>query len=439
MNKTAIVSILLMCILPFTLLAGGSKESEEQQQNLTFAYVVPSPSVDEMYRAILDEFEQQNDGIQVEYQGVPWDQSHQKLITQISAGNPTDVQAASATWVPELGAMDGLVDLEPYFTDWEFSDDYTDYSKEIMRMYQDRMYHIPFGYNVRTMFYRKDVFEERGLEVPDTFEEFLAVCQELTDPENDTYCYSLRGARGAFFPMPIFGLGALGTNQFFDEEGNWNLAKPEAVEGLEFLADLYREHQVAPPESINWGFNELIQGFLSGRTMIYLNDQPTLNTVLDRMDPEQIGTAKVPAGPSGNRYTTVGGMGWIMPRQEGESDAHRDARIALMRHMASPETLLDIAEGDLKIPPIEGALERRPNLWGDRTQWLEPTLSMVENDEVYSIPLGHPYPENAQFIEEMSWQDWQRVLGGEATMQEIANKWAEFHEQALRDYQASLE
>ncbi len=438
MKRLFTIMLLIVMVTSYGF-ASGQREGagEAEVQRLSFVYVVPSPRVDRMYQEIIARFNEQHPNIEVEYQGVPWDQAHQKLITQITAGNPPDVQAASATWIPQLAAMGGLVDLTPIFSEWDFADEYTDYSKRIMRMYDDTIYHIPFGYNVRTMFYRKDVFEEKGLEVPDTFEEFLEVSLALTEPENDIYAYSLRGARGAFFPMPIFALGALGTNEFFDEDGNWNLAKPEAIEGFEFLADLYRVHEVAPPESINWGFNELITGFYTGRTMIYMNDQPTLNTVLERMDPEQIGTAKVPAGPSGNRYTTVGGMGFIMPQQEGESEAHFEARKELLEFMASPETLLDIAAGDLKIPPIEGALERRPDLWGDKTEWLEPTLSMVENDEVYSIPLGHPYPENATFIEEMSWQDWQRVLGGQVSMTEIAEKWAEFHEQALRDYQNS--
>jgi multiple sugar transport system substrate-binding protein len=301
------------------------------------------------------------------------------------------------------------------------------------------MLHLPFGYNVRTLFYRKDLYQQQGLTEPETFEDFLANARKLTDAANGFYGFAMRGARGAFWPIPIWGFGALGTNEFFDDQGNWNLGKPEARRGIQFYANLYITEDVCPPESINWGFNEKVGSFYSEITAMYTNDQPTLNTLLKRMDPEKIGTARVPKGWSGKRFTTAGGMGWGLPLQADESEGHFEARITLMEYLASPETILDWAAGDLKIPPIKGALEERPNLYGDRTEWLEPTLGMVEDSETYSIPLGQPYPENSKFIEEISHQDWQKILGGQATLDEILDKWSVYHETAYEEYRKSLQ
>ena len=419
-------------ILILALLISTAGVLALSKTKLTYVSILPSPERKAIMTDILSKFEEQNPDIDVEFRGVPWDQAHQKLLTTISAGNPPDIQVAAEVWVPELGAMNGLIDLEPYFEDWEFSDEYLEITKEGMKIYADKALNIPYGYYVRTLFYRKDIFEEQGLEVPETFDEFLEVAKKLTDKEEGVYGMSLRGARGAFYPIPVWGFGALGTNQFFDDDGNWNLAKPEAIEGVEFYADLYREHGVAPEGAINWGFNELISNFNAGVTRMYINDQPTLNTVLDRLGPDKVGTAKVPKGPSGKRYTTLGWMGWVLPKQKNESEEHLQARLKLLKFLATPENVLEWNGRNLLIPTIKDALEKQPDLWGDKTKWLEPTWSMVQDGEIYIT--AQPYPEMGKFMEQISWQDWQKILAGKATVEETLKEWAQFHEDAYENY-----
>ena len=45
----------------------------------------------------------------------------------------------------------------------------------------DNMYVIPTNKNIEGIWYNKEIFEEQGLEVPTTMDEFMDVCEKLND------------------------------------------------------------------------------------------------------------------------------------------------------------------------------------------------------------------------------------------------------------------
>ena len=58
------------------------------------------------------------------------------------------------------------------------------------------MGYTPNG-NIELFYYRKDIFDEKGLKVPTTFDDVIANCKVLHDPPN-TYGYLVRGEKGDF-------------------------------------------------------------------------------------------------------------------------------------------------------------------------------------------------------------------------------------------------
>ena len=100
--------------------------------------------------------------------------------------------AASSNTLPDAWRTYGG-SLGSYFVENDLCYDLTEYAEENqwdkkfnagtleLCKYDGKLYGYPSAYNVITMWYRKDIFEQCGLEVPTTFEEFENVCAVLKE------------------------------------------------------------------------------------------------------------------------------------------------------------------------------------------------------------------------------------------------------------------
>ena len=142
-----------------------------------------------------------------------------------------------------LAMRDGLVDLGQYGVE-ELMDEYYDYAWEPYR-YLDGIYAIPETQSFSMMFYRTDIFEELGLSVPNTWEEFYE-CIEVIQGTNlnvgmQETNSALMGASAAieWFNMFLFQNG--GT--YFDEGMTKTRFDEEvSLDSFTTVVDLYREY-----------------------------------------------------------------------------------------------------------------------------------------------------------------------------------------------------
>lgn len=144
---------------------------------------------------------------------------------------------------------------------------------------------LPVQANVLTMSYRADLFEDsdeqaafedefgRPLEVPETWNEFVDVAQFFTRPDERLYGTTLMAGSGEWattdfktFLASFGGDGHLVTDDFetaFDS--------PEGVEALSFYRDLINEHQVTPPGTTTFSWDEAASTFGNGTTAMGMN------------------------------------------------------------------------------------------------------------------------------------------------------------------------
>ena len=86
---------------------------------------------------------------------------------------------------------------------------------------------------------------------------------------------------------------------------------PGWVGGIKFLTDLYKDG-LAPKDSVNWGFNEIVAGFYSGTCAMLDQDPDALIAIAERMKAEDFAVAPMPKGPDGKSFPTIGYAGWAM-------------------------------------------------------------------------------------------------------------------------------
>ncbi|CAA9328467.1 MAG: putative sugar transporter sugar binding protein [uncultured Nocardioidaceae bacterium] len=194
-------------------------------------------------------FEEQHEGSTLTIEEQQWEGIVEKLTTALSSESETpdvvevgNTQAATFTTAgafadltEEVDALGGD-DLLPGFVEAGTADGKT--------------YAVPYYAGSKYVFYRKDLFEKAGLEVPTTLDEFVdaAVALKQDNPQPANFSgFWLPGQdwrNGAAF------VWAAGGELAVQEGDEWvgALSSPESIEGLEMVQTLFQEASGAPKD-----------------------------------------------------------------------------------------------------------------------------------------------------------------------------------------------
>lgn len=285
--------------------AGGETTGDE---SLRFIDVSPSPARQEYYGKVFDQFEQET-GVPVTYESVPWDEAANKLTVLGAANQLPDVLTTWAGWLGQFTAAKWVIPIDKYIAGTE--DEYTEVVTQInwkgeKELYGD-IYTVPDGVMVKGVYVRSDWAEEAGVTLdPDkgwTYEEYFDAVRKMTDSSQKRYGVSFRGARGAFDPLLVY-LEGFNGGKLYADDGSILINSPECVEGFKTWTDIYLEGY-APKDSVNWGFTEMVDNFTGGLTATLINDSEVAATCQENMEDGTWMVMPMPKSVDGKIYNTV--------------------------------------------------------------------------------------------------------------------------------------
>lgn len=132
----------------------------------------------EYNQKIVAGFEAANPDVKVEIVPVDFDNAEQVIKTGIASGDPVDVSFFWGTQISTFAKDDMALDLTPYLEEnngeWKdtFIQTYLDGG-----MVDGKYYAISYQPVIETIFYNKDLFEQYGVAVPTTWDEYMAACE----------------------------------------------------------------------------------------------------------------------------------------------------------------------------------------------------------------------------------------------------------------------
>lgn len=316
-NVKRILCIMLTLVMLASLLTGcNSQNTSSDSENSKSDEVVKlkhwlwldDPN-DPTFAQLVKEFNDTHPNIEVEFEVIGWNDFHTKLLNSVTGGSAPDTSSFKLTWQPVFAGQDALLPLNDFLNDWEGKDDIVENLWDVMKYEDGNNYVMPWELQVLYMYYRPSMFKDAGVEVPETWDEFLEISKKLTkdtdgDGKIDQYAFGMRGARGGHEPWASFVLGSVPNNTFFDENGNCTFTTPEAIKANEFFLDLFKKHKVVPPTAPGDGFNEVIANFKSGRTAMTVHHIKSSVGMIEQFG-DDVDAFPVPAGPHG-RWTSLG-------------------------------------------------------------------------------------------------------------------------------------
>lgn len=416
MNRRISVLLLVgLMLLPVLLFAGGSSEEAEpemEEQVVRFWYHFDDPET--ALTPLIEKFEAENPGIRIEAERVAWDAYYQRLLTAVAAGDPPDVAQVKLWWQPQLVELGALEPLNDYIADWDGRDDVYPRVWELTSYTDGNQYLMPLQMVVLYMYYRTDMFEELGLEIPETREEFLEVARALTrdtdgDGTTDVYGFGIRGARGGHDWWGTFVLSS--GAEFFDESGNSGLTTPEAIAANQWFIDLYRVHEVSPPTTPNDGFREIIANMQNGRTAMTIHHIGSAAGMHEALG-DKISAFPVPAGTEG-RWTSFGD-------EENAIFAESEVKDAAWKWVS----FLATAENNAIWQESSGQVSINiSNADADHGELARFYKATTDSTEFAGVLPAHP--ATAEFVESVWPANMQRAFLGEISSEEMMQNFAE--------------
>ncbi|THD30558.1 sugar ABC transporter substrate-binding protein [Pantoea sp. R102] len=287
---------------------------------LTVVEVITSPPRTALLQKMLDEYKTQHPGTEIELISLPWGQAFEKLGTMLQSGQVPDVVEMPDTWQGLYASNNMLEDLELRLKSWPESAQLTDKTLAMARAANGKATMVPYGFYLRALFWNKKLFKQAGLsEPPKTMDEFASDAKRISQSGNGISGYCMRGGVGGTNAWMMFMAAMNGSPAFFDKDGNSTLTQQGAIKGAQLLVDLYQQGG-APKDSVNWGFNEIVSGFYSGKCAMLDQDPDALIAIKNSMAAEDFAVAPMPVGPSGKAFPTIGYTGWAMFKQGKQND-----------------------------------------------------------------------------------------------------------------------
>ncbi|GEK87133.1 ABC transporter substrate-binding protein [Microbacterium aerolatum] len=288
--------------------AGSEIDPDEGIEGTTIRVTLANHVWTETIKEMIPEFEEET-GAKVEISQLAEDQLSDQYNVKLNAGtDEIDVLMYRPLQENKLFASNGyLSDLtELVENDEEFDwDDFQD-GPAALTTYEDEVVGVPIITERTVLYYRKDLLEQAGLEVPTTLEELEAAAATIHEQNPDVAGYIGRTGKSAAvtqFSAFLFSSGG----DFIGEDGTSVIGSDEAREAYTYYGDLIRNHTDATinPE-MSWAeafavFQQGKAAFIADADSLYKNMiDPEQSTVSD-----QVGFAAFPAGADGAKPYNV--------------------------------------------------------------------------------------------------------------------------------------
>lgn len=245
------------------------------------------------FRALMDEFEAQNPGIEVELISGPYSATREQIVAGAATGTMADVVGLDGAWVNDFVKQGALASLSDLMNEAGYDD--SELAAQIK--VNGAAYMIPVVNFVYPVFTNLDLMEQAGVESPPaTRSEFADAAEQMTDAENNVYGWvlplSLELPNGIQNDVMAWVWGSGGSMM---EDGLPNLVGNEDVRSaMEFIKGLYDAGVIAPG-AFSMREPDKVEEFTNERVGMMIDSLAHINLIRERNPELKFAITAVPA------------------------------------------------------------------------------------------------------------------------------------------------
>ena len=302
----------------------------------------------------LEGFAKEFPWITVDYEALDWDSMNEKFTAGIGAGEVPDMATLDMTWLPTLAANGALEDLTSLsggmLNGQPISGQYTQGAQDAMH-FNDQLIAMLYDFDTYALYYRKDLFDQKGIAVPTNWDELRAAAKQLAEASKsggkpDRYLTAIRPNSFHFSQYLYQDGGALlndaNTQAVFNSDAGVNAVNIQKA----ILDDGSGKYW---PDADG----DLTPAIKSGEVAMF-QDGPYYMGLLKTGVPEQSGKWAVATAPySKQPGSYLGGTGLGIPIQA----AHKEAAWQLIQYLLRPENAVGVFTYAGAAPATTAALQ----------------------------------------------------------------------------------
>src|SRR4051812_9152383 len=285
----------------------------------------------------LTKFEQQT-GIKVKLEVVPWTDLLNRILAATSSGQGPDVLNIGNTWSASLQATGGLLQF-----DQKTIDQVGGKARFLPSALASAgapgkdpaavpLYSLAYG-----LYYNKKQFADAGIKNPPaTWEELITDGKKLT--KGGKYGLAIEGASIPENSHHAFVFGQQYGADFFDASGKPQFDTPQAVTAVKAYVDLLAKEKIAAPGNAEYSANQSLKDFATGKAAMLMWQTAATSLADLGMKADAWGVAPVPlpaqTPPGGKKVTSlVAGINLAVFK----STKNKDGALKFVKFMTSDD------------------------------------------------------------------------------------------------------
>lgn len=330
---------------PSTTESANAESKTSDSDKIQLEFWVPGTEEDMHWKALpaaAEAFNQANPGVEVKVVlGGPTDEYNKKLTMMADTDTLPDFFEAGTGITAGFGDAGVLTEItndinsDSEWSSWKYVDGAYERQQENQ---SGKTYGVPLAMDAQGFFYNTKLLKDNGLEVPQTWDEFINVVKVLKAAGITPIAHGAQDmfdVWGYYGFFNRYGMADIGP-KIKDGSATWSDSMMEPFKKIQELADL----GAYPEGNTTITYAQAVEMFANGQAAI-LGDGAWDCSKLSEADFD----AAFNWGPtfsdsSYDQKVALKGVSWTMfaGSSLNESDAKREAGIKFMKHMCSPET-----------------------------------------------------------------------------------------------------
>lgn len=299
-------------------------------------------------KQIIDNFTAET-GIEIKYTTVPWNEVNTQLILSEEAGNSPDLSFVEGQAFGRHIGAGTLQPLDAYIARDLTDEDIADHLFWDFGVHEGEKFIFPISILSQSMFIRKDLLEDSGLDAPKTWDEFVDVAKALNTPSVAGFLFqgsTKQATQLSWLQLLIENRGG----QILDENGIAVFDSQAGIDTFSFLRKAIHEHKITPLDAGSMSKDEITDAFAAGRVAMIIEGSHRYNTVTSTLGEDKLLLAHIPGiDASKSSPTTV--AGWTLGIPKGSKNP--DEAWEFIKYFNTTQNGLLYAKSSGEIPVLK--------------------------------------------------------------------------------------
>lgn len=362
MNKAKTArSLLLLAAFSSTLLLQGCASGESSDGKVHITMIQYKPEAVKAFEKIEERFNAAHDDIYLDIESP--NEAMTVLKTRLIREDYPDIVGIGgdinysnfldAELFADISDLDVVSDIKPA---------YLQIDKDLEFIPQEGVYALPYAANAAGILYNKDMFDENGWEIPQTWSEFISICDTIKSTGTNPLYLGYKDTWTCLAPWNALAVGLAPSDVCSRVNSGDTTFKAEYAEVAEKIKVLL---DYAEPNPYAYSYNDACTAFARGESAMYPIGSYAVPQILSVNPDMNIDSFTFPAND--NEEDNVLNSGIDLQFSVMKESKNKEAAYEVLRFLFEDETVriylddqggVPCKEGDFELPEFLSGMEQ---------------------------------------------------------------------------------